>query len=250
MIGIIGFGRFGRLMAGYLARDLRVRVYDRRERVAEIEATGARPASLAQACRQAIVIPCVPISAFRAVLTRIRPLLRQKALVADVCSVKTYPVQWMREVLPPSVSILATHPMFGPDSAATALEGRKIVVWPERVDEQPYRRILDYLRARGLIVLETTPQAHDRQIAVSLGLTHFIGRSLSEMGATGLDIDTEGYRRLLHILDVVEHDTWQLFLDMHHFNPYAEEARNTFLRAMRTVNGRLRLPRAAAAASD
>ncbi|MCJ7829775.1 MAG: prephenate dehydrogenase/arogenate dehydrogenase family protein [Desulfobacterales bacterium] len=248
MIGIIGFGRFGRLMAGYLARDLRVRVYDRRERVAEIEATGAHPASLAQACRQAIVIPCVPISTFRSVLTRIRPFLRQKALVADICSVKTYPVQWMREVLPPSVSILATHPMFGPDSAATSLEGRKIVVWPERMDERPYRRILHYLRSRGLIVLEATPQAHDRQIAVSLGLTHFIGRSLSEMGVSRLDVDTEGYQRLLHILGVVQHDTWQLFLDMHRYNPYAEETRNTFLRAMTTVNGRL--DPASAEASD
>ena len=54
MIGIVGFGRFARLMAGYLARDFKVRVYDRRERVAEIAATGARPASLRQACRQAI----------------------------------------------------------------------------------------------------------------------------------------------------------------------------------------------------
>jgi prephenate dehydrogenase len=49
-----------------------------------------------------------------------------------------------------------------------------------------------------------------------------IGRTLSEYGASPLDIDTEGYKRLLHILEVVERDTWQLFQDMHHYNPYAK----------------------------
>ena len=66
-----------------------------------------------------------------------------------------------------------------------------------------------------------TAREHDEQIATSLALTHLIGRTLSESGATQLDIDTEGYKRLLHILEVVERDTWQLFTDMHHYNPYA-----------------------------
>ena len=45
-------------------------------------------------------------------------MLKENAVIVDVCSVKEYPVQWMRELLPANVSILATHPMFGPDSAA------------------------------------------------------------------------------------------------------------------------------------
>jgi len=48
-------------------------------------------------------------------------------------------------------------------------------------------------------VIEASPSEHDRQIAVSLALTHFIGRSLAGMGAKPQDIDTEGYKRLLHI---------------------------------------------------
>jgi len=53
-------------------------------------------------------------------------------------------------------------------------------------------------------VIETSAFEHDRQIAVSLGLTHFIGRALAETEARPQDIDTEGYRRLLKILEVVE----------------------------------------------
>ncbi len=62
---------------------------------------------------------------------------------------------------------------------------------------------------------------------------------MSEYGAKQLDIDTEGYKRLLHILEVVERDTWQLFLDMHHYNPYAKEKRVAFMEVMQDINSRL-----------
>src|SRR5210317_1375993 len=116
MIGIIGFGRFGKLVSHYLAQDLEVFVYNRSDKSSEIVRTGARPASLETVCRQDIVIPCVPISSFRDNLKSIAPLLKPDSLVIDVCSVKEYPVRWMTQDLPASVSILATHPMFGPDS--------------------------------------------------------------------------------------------------------------------------------------
>ncbi len=71
-------------------------------------------------------------------------------------------------------------------------------------------------------------------------MTHFIGRSLSEFGARDLNIDTEGYKRLMHILGVVKHDTWQLFSDMNRFNPYAEQKRVDFINAMKTIHERLK----------
>ena len=149
-----------------------------------------RPASLAQVCGLDAVILSVPISAFKQTLSKIGPMLKPDTLVADVCSVKEYPVRWMREQLPETVSILATHPMFGPDSAAESLKNSKIVLCKERIDDRLYNRIKHYLESRGLIVIEASPDEHDRQIAVSLALTHFIGRSLSEFGAEALDIDT------------------------------------------------------------
>ena len=71
----------------------------------------------------------------------IAPLLSPDALVIDVCSVKEYPVRLMKELLPERVSILATHPMFGPDSAAHALQGRKIVLCAERIADFAYQKI-------------------------------------------------------------------------------------------------------------
>jgi prephenate dehydrogenase len=239
MIGIIGFGRFGKLVSHYLSQDLDVFVYNRSDKSPEISRTGARPASLETVCRQDIVIPCVPISTFRDNLKTMAPLLKPGALVIDVCSVKEYPVQWMSAELPESVSILATHPMFGPDSAADSLQDRKICLCRVRMPEKQYHKIKNYLASKGLIVIEATAREHDEQIATSLSLTHMIGRTLSEYGASPLDIDTEGYKRLLHILEVVERDTWQLFQDMHHYNPYAKKKRNEFMKIMEDINSRL-----------
>ena len=236
MIGIIGFGRFGKLTARYLAEDLEVFVFNRTDKSAEIKKAGARSASLKTVCQQKIVILCVPISTFKAVLSEIGPLLKTDAVVVDVCSVKVYPTQWMKAALPESVSILATHPIFGPDSASDSLKDRKIFLSPIRIDKKQYQKIKTYLASKELVLIESTPEDHDEQIAISLALTHYIGRTLSEFGAAPLNIDSEGYKRLLHILEVVEHDTWQLFYDMHRYNPYAKEKRTAFVRAMQKID--------------
>jgi len=239
MIGIIGFGRFGKLASHYLAEDFDVVVHTRADKASEIRQAGARAVSLDEVCKQDIIIPCVPISIFRNFLKDIAPLIKPDALVVDVCSVKEYPIRWMTEILPAAVSILATHPMFGPDSASDSLAGRKICLCKVRISEKQYRKIKSYLEAKGLVVIEATAAEHDRQIATSLALTHLIGRTLSESGARRLDIDTEGYKRLLHILEVVERDTWQLFMDMHRYNPHARRKRIEFMDIMRNINSRL-----------
>lgn len=240
MIGLIGYGRFGRLTVKNLAPDFEVVVYTRnQDKGRDIAEVGGRLVSIEEASAQKIIILCVPISAMRKTLRKIAPLLKQDAIVVDVCSVKVYPAQWMRELLPPSVEILATHPMFGPDSAAISVSGHKMVLCPERISTERYRKIKHWLKKKGMALIETSPVEHDRKIAVSLALTHFIGRSLAAFGAPPLDIDTEGYKRLLHILGVVNNDTWQLFEDMHHFNPFAKEKRRDFLKAMAKIDAHL-----------
>ena len=240
MIGLIGYGRFGRLTVQNLSAKFDISVFTRStDKKEDIEQAGGKLVSLEAACAQKVVIVCVPISAMQETLKQIAPLLKPDAIVVDVCSVKVYPVQWMKELLPPSVDILATHPMFGPDSATRSVFGYKIVLCPERISPERYDKIKRVLLDTGLKLIETSAEEHDKKIAVSLALTHFIGRSLAEFGAEPLDIDTEGYKRLLHILEVVNNDTWQLFNDMHCFNPYAVEKRKEFLEAMERVHSRI-----------
>ena len=86
MIGIIGFGRFGKLMAGYIAKDFKVYVYNRSDKADQITAVGAVPADLKRAAGQRVVILSVPISRMQDFLKEIAPLLAPDAIVVDVCS--------------------------------------------------------------------------------------------------------------------------------------------------------------------
>ena len=239
VIGVIGFGRFGRLAVRHLAAETAVRVFDPAATADEIAGVGAEPADLARAAQSDAVVLAVPISHLRQALNEVGPHLKPGSLVIDVCSVKETPIRWMLEILPPDVDILGTHPLFGPDSADSSLAGRKIVLCPVRIGQERLAAIKDRLGATGLVVVEATAEQHDRQAAVSLGLTHFIGRSLAEMGAREMAIDTEGYRRLLAILEVVEHDTWQLFEDMHRYNRFAISCRTDFMKATKTIEAKL-----------
>jgi len=238
-IGIIGFGRFGKLITKYLSEDNKVYVFSRSGKDGEIKKSNGIPASLQEVCKKEVVIPCVPISQFGNTLKKIKNLLKDNSLVADVCSVKEYPVKIMKKLLPEKIEILATHPMFGPDSASETIKGRKIVLCRVRVSNDKYKKIKIYLEKKGLVVIESTPEKHDKEIAKTLILTHFIGRSLIDFGAKNLDIDTEGYKRLMNILEMVKNDTKQLFEDMNHYNKYSKEIRKCFMSSLSKIDKRL-----------
>ena len=239
-VGLIGFGRIGRLLARHFARDVKICVSDVKLDARAARALGAVPATLAEACAQDVVVLCVPMAAFEDLARRIKGLLRPGALVVDVCSVKEHPVRAMKRHLPKSVSLLATHPNFGPDSAADSLKGRKIVLCRVRMKAADYRRAKSALERKGLEVVEMTPREHDRRMASSLVLTHFIGRSLVAYGAKPTGVDTEGYKRLLRILETTQNDSWQLFEDMNRYNAGAAPMRRRFLAALRSVDAKVR----------
>ena len=239
-VGLIGFGRLGRLLARHFSKDAKMFVHDVKLDARRVRALGAAPATLARVCAQDVVVLCVPMAAFEGVTRRIKTLVRPDALVVDVCSVKEHPVRVMKRHLPNSVSLLATHPNFGPDSAADSLKGRKIVLCRVRMKDADYRRAKRVLRRKGLDVVEMTPREHDRRMATSLVLTHFIGRSLVAYGAKTTGVDTEGYKRLLRILETVQNDSWQLFEDMNRFNAFAAPMRRRFLAALRATDARVR----------
>jgi prephenate dehydrogenase len=235
-LGIVGFGRLGALLTRYWAREHDVAVFDPRPRPAAVRKLGGRPAALAEVCRQDVVLPCVPIASFESVIKKMAPHLKPGTIVADVCSVKEHPVRVMKRWLPRGVDILATHPNFGPDSAAESLKGHKIVVCRVRVGAGRYARFKKALKKKGLVVVEMNPAEHDRKAAASLVLTHFVGRALIANGSKTTGIDTEGYKRLLRILQTVQNDSWQLFEDMNRYNAYAAPMRRKLLKVMRGID--------------
>lgn len=229
-IGLIGFGRFGKLVVNHLSRDFKFYVYTKSNSIS---------ASLKEACQNDIVVLAVPISELENVLRNIKDLLKKNTLVVDICSAKEYPVKLMKKILPKHAQILATHPLFGPDSAPDSLEGKKIVLCRVRMEDKAYSQIKRFLESRQLNIIEATPEEHDRQIAKSLLLTHFIGRALIGMKASALDIDTMSHRKLIWIMDTIKNDTLQLFEDMNKFNRFSRQVRKNFMKSLNEINKEL-----------
>lgn len=229
--GIIGLGRFGTFWTGVLAHGWHVCGYTR--------TIPAEPPcellSFEEVCKLPVIFLCIPMRTMPEMLDRMANHLKPGTLVIDTCSVKMEPVRWMKERLPDYVDIMATHPMFGPESAKEGLTGLPMMMHPVRMQDAQYQEWLHYFRTLGIMVVEMTPAEHDRQAAMSQALTHMIGRTLNTMGIDETPIGTLWYRKLLAICRQVAKDSPELFLDMQTLNPYAQDMRTDFLSAWNTV---------------
>jgi len=227
-LGLIGFGQFGQLAALYLKSHYDVIVADAAPRAeATARALGVAFGAVEQAAMCEIVVVAVPVMAMRAVFEQIAPHLQAGALVIDVGSVKVLPSQWMLEILPEGVDIVATHPLFGPQSAKTGLAGLRLVVCPVRGDR--FECVADFGRSLGLTVNVTRPEAHDREMAYVQALTHLIGRSLVNLDIPDEQMKTPSYQHLLELCSLVGGDSFELFAAIQTQNPFAAEIAESFV---------------------
>ena len=226
-LGLIGFGQFGRLAAEKLKPHFDILVTDVADRSAEAAALGVAFGSLQDAARREIVIVAVPVMAMKATFEAMAPDLQPGALVVDVGSVKVLPARWMLEALPAHVDIVATHPLFGPQSAIAGLEGQRLVICPVRGDR--HEKIAELAASFGLVPSITTPEEHDQEMAYVQALTHLIGRSLVNLGIPDEALKTTSYQHLLELCRLIGDDTFELFTAIQTLNPYAAEVVGAFV---------------------
>jgi len=223
-VGIYGLGRFGTLWASIVSKRFEVYGYNRTPRTLNLGSVTIVPLEGLGEC--STIFLCTAISSIESVLKELVPFLKPGTLVADTCSVKSYPIRMMEEILPSYVSILGTHPMFGPDSSKNGIAGLPLILTPVRLPEESYRFWEDTFTSFGLRVVKMSAEDHDREAAFTQGITHFIGRVLKDMNLKPSPIATMGYRKLLEIVEQTCNDPWQLFLDLQQYNPYTKEMRN------------------------
>ncbi len=248
-VGVIGFGQFGRFWAKLLQADHDVIVTDRRDITPIAAELGLQVLPLPELCAAAeAIFLCVPINLIEPVICEIKPYLKPGTLVLDTCSVKVHPAAMMQKHLGPmpDIELIATHPMFGPDSGAQGLDGLAMMLWPIKVAHPRYREWFNYFDRLGLHVVELSPDEHDRYAANSQGITHYIGRVLGEMGLRETPIDTRGFRTLRAVIRDTCNDTWELFHDLQSFNPYTKAMRLRLEAAFDTIYGKLLPERASA----
>lgn len=232
-VGVYGLGRFGAFWAKTLA-DHRLEVYGY-SRHAKDPIEGVRMASEEEVLSCDVIFFCVAISSFSEVIERVKDLVRPGALVMDTCSVKTYPADIMQKKLANRCSIIATHPMFGPDSAAHGVKGLPLVMCPLSCPVVTVGEWSRRFRSWGLKVIRMTCDEHDREAAWSQGITHLVGRVLGGMKLPDTPIATTGYRTLRQVEAQTLNDPLQLFKDLQTYNPYTREMRQAFRTSVEKV---------------
>lgn len=236
IFGIVGYGRFGQLWADSLKSFGEVRVYD--PNPSRFTGTAVQAATLEQVAEANIVFLTMPISAFEAGCEAIKSHLNPKAIVMDCCSVKIHPAEVMSRVFTQKQAVIATHPLFGPDSVKRTggLQGHRIVVCPVHCSPDQKQQVMTLFAQMGLSPIESTPDEHDRQMARSQGLIHFIGRGLEALQLQNQMLSTPDFQALLNINAMVVNDAWQLFLDMHRYNPHTRTVRQKFIQQLTALD--------------
>ena len=240
---IVGFGRFGTLLAEILKPDFEVSIYDNKVPKSRIIEKGFHAVDLDEAMGSDVVFFAPPISKFEEVIRDAQDAIRRRKpkLLIDVLSVKTYPREIFKKYIGSDCEALLIHPMFGPDSVASqgGLTGLPMMMDQYTASQNAYSFWKEYFSSKGLRVVLMDAEEHDRLAANSQGIAHFIGRVLEDFGFTMTEIDTLGAKKLHEVKALAANDTPQLFQDLQTKNPYTREMRIKLGESMERVYNKL-----------
>lgn len=230
---MLGFGNFGQFLAKtFVSQGHAVLAHSRSDHSEAAERLGVSffgdPHDLCEEHPEVVVLSTSILSA-KSVLSKIPfPRLRRSTLFVDVLSVKEFPRSLFLETLPVDFDILCTHPMFGPESGRNGWAGLPFVYDKVRIgddDERQSRcgKFLDIFSREGCRMVEMSCAEHDKQAAESQFITHTTGRILERMGLESSSINTEGYERLLKLVETTSRDSFDLYCGLFMYNNNAME---------------------------
>jgi arogenate dehydrogenase (NADP+), plant len=197
-------------------------------------------------------------------------------LIVDVLSVKEHARSVLLDLLPPECDILATHPMFGPDSGKNGWANLNFVYERTRINQvvlDPDRqlqdnqdcfvdatgcnhsvhedneahieavdrieRFLSIWEEEGCRMVPMSCREHDAYTANSQFIAHLMGRILGSQGLSATPIDTNGFESVLRLIDTTTADSFDLFYGLYKFNQNSADTISKLRIAMDDVVGRL-----------
>ena len=241
-IGLVGYGHFGAFLHTLAQRylpDATLKIHSGRR-----SPDGVLFFPLEEVAACDAVVLSVPISAYEATLDKIGPHMTPDGIVVDVATVKKYTMELLQAARP-ARPFVAMHPMFGPESYAKRgrdVSGLRIVITGHSLTPTLYSALCQKLTTVGFSVIEKTADAHDKDLAETLFLTHYIGQVVARGGFERTDIDTVSFGFLMDAVDSVRHDG-QLFEEVCRYNPYCHTVIERFDRSDRQVRDAMLNPR-------
>lgn len=132
-----------------------------------------------------LVILCIPIQAYEAVMAQIGPYLEPGAILSDVGSVKQHVVKAMAPHTPRGVHLIPGHPIAGTEHSGPAAGfaelfiNRWCVLTPGKdVDLASIARLTAFWTALGSNVETMEPAHHDRVLAITSHIPHLVAYNI------------------------------------------------------------------------
>lgn len=179
-VGIIGgTGKMGTLFSG---------VFSRAGHEVQVCGRSCLSRCIDVAVSSDILMVSVPIRDTVPVIRDVAPFLSKEQIFCDLTSLKTGPVAAM---LASRASVVGLHPMFGP--TVPSLNGQTIIATPARINDASLASLLSVFEREGARITRSTPQEHDRMMAVVQGLTHSVTLTVAEtMRRLGISPESTG----------------------------------------------------------
>ncbi len=222
-VGIIGFGSFGKFLAEKLSPIAKIKVYSSSGRPSKWKA------SLDEVVKADYLIPAIPLDAYDSMLNSIKHMIGKRTVIIDVCSVKEEPMRLIKSILPGQLAV-ATHPLFGPESAGRSMAGHTLVLCPENSDKTELKKIEDLAVKLKLKVVKLSVTQHDKEMALIQGLTFFIAHSLKDLKLHEQHLSTPSFEKLLQLANLEKHHSYELFRTIQAGNTKTKAIRKKFIK--------------------
>lgn len=187
-----------------------------------------------------VVVVTVPMHVTVDVIKEVAPHVKKGALLMDLTSVKEEPCKAMAEHSNKDVEVVGTHPVFGP--RVHSIGGQVFVLTPIR-GKKWLSWLRDLLLKHKARIFESTPEEHDKTMAVVQGLTHFayisIGKTLKN-----LDFDLNEskkysspvYELMLDMIGRIIGQDPNLYAEIQMENPRVLDVHDVFIKAAQTLS--------------
>jgi prephenate dehydrogenase len=179
-IAVIGAGGMGAWFTRFFkSRGHLVIVADRDSSKAKRLASKLRAkcaSSNIEAARKSdIIILATSANVIPKVIKEILPVLRRNALICEISATKSIVMPALHTAEKRGVRIASIHPMFGP--LMHGISERRIIAIRTGNDTRGYTTMKHLLQGARFFL--TTQDIHDRQVAVTLGLPHFLNMAFA-----------------------------------------------------------------------
>lgn len=233
-VGIIGYGNFGAFLHELGQRffpGVSFRIHSRRH-----EPDQEIFFDLKTAAQSDVVILCDGISEYEERMLAVLEHALPESILIDVATVKKHTSELCRKYCD-GHRFISTHPMFGPVSYKKHrgdVSGFRIVVTDYALKNDTYQMLKQKFADFGFNIIEMTADEHDKRLADTLFLTHYIGQSIVKAGFERTEIDTLSFQFLMDAVESVKDDK-KLFADVYRFNPYCKESASRLHEAQEDV---------------